>query len=107
MILTMRPSVLVTRRIYPEAIALLEQHADVDYNPTDDILSPADLLARAAGKHAIVSQLVDKFTPAVLAKVNVKIIANVAVGFDNIDVPAATVRGILVTNTPYVHTDTT
>ena len=107
MILTMQPSVLVTRRIYPEAIEYLKQHAEVDYNPTDDILSPADLLARAKGKQAIVSQLVDKFTPGVIAQLGVKIIANVAVGFDNIDIPAATGRGILVTNTPDVLTDTT
>ncbi len=103
----MRPSVLVTRRIYPEAIDLLKKHAEVDYNATDDILSPADLLSRARGKQAIVSQLVDKFTREVLAQIDVKIIANVAVGFDNIDVPAATERGILVTNTPDVLTDTT
>ena len=107
MILTMQPSVLVTRRIYPEAIEYLKQHAEVDYNPTDDILSPADLLARAKGKQAIVSQLVDKFTPGVIAQLGVRIIANVAVGFDNIDIPAATERGILVTNTPDVLTDTT
>ena len=107
MILTMRPSVLVTRRIYPEAIELLKQHTQVDYNATDDILSPAELLERAVGKDAIVSQLVDKFPREVLAQVGAKIIANVAVGFDNIDVPAATGRGILVTNTPDVLTDTT
>ncbi len=103
----MRPSVLVTRRIYPEAIDFLKQHAEVDYNSTDEILSPTELLARAKGKHAIVSQLVDKFTADVLAQIDVKIIANVAVGFDNIDVPAATGRRILVTNTPDVLTDTT
>jgi len=103
----MRPSVLVTRRIYPEAIEFLKQHAEVDYNSTDDIFSPAGLLSRAQGKDAIVSQLVDKFTRDVLAELSVKVIANVAVGFDNIDIPAATERSILVTNTPDVLTDTT
>ena len=103
----MRPTVLVTRRIYPEAIEFLKQHAEVEYNPTDDILSPADLLSRAKGKDAIIPQLVDKFTPEVLAQVDARVIANVAVGFDNIDIPAATGRGILVTNTPDVLTDTT
>jgi lactate dehydrogenase-like 2-hydroxyacid dehydrogenase len=103
----MRPSVLVTRRIYPEAIELLKKHAEVDYNSTDDILSRADLIERARGKTAIVSQLVDKFTRDVLAELDVKLIANVAVGFDNIDVAAATERGILVSNTPDVLTDTT
>jgi lactate dehydrogenase-like 2-hydroxyacid dehydrogenase len=105
----MKPGLLVTRRVYPEAIEYLKQHAEVDYNPTDETLSPADLLARALGKRAIVSQLVDKFTPEVIGRLDssVKVIANVAVGFDNIDVPAATGRGILVTNTPDVLTDTT
>src|SRR5579883_1798381 len=109
MILTMPASVLVTRRIYPEAIEFLKQHVEiVDYNPTDDILSPGALLERAKGKQAIVSQLVDKFTPDVIAQLDgLNIIANVAVGFDNIDVPAASERGILVTNTPDVLTDTT
>lgn len=107
MILAMRPSVLVTKRIYPEAIEFLKQHAEVDYNSSDDALSDSELIERARGKQAIVSQLVDRFTPEVLAQIGVKVIANVAVGFDNIDVPAATERGIMVTNTPGVLTDTT
>ncbi len=105
----MKPQILVTKRVYPEAIEYLKQHAEVDYEGTDDGLAAADLLARARGKQAIVSQLTDKFTPDVLAKLDgsVRVISNVAVGFDNIDVPAATERGILVTNTPDVLTDTT
>lgn len=103
----MLPSVLVTKRIYPEAIEFLKQHAEVDYVDNDDGLPANELIERARGKQAIVSQLVDRFTPDVLARIDVKIIANVAVGFDNIDVPAATERGILVTNTPGVLTDTT
>lgn len=107
MILAMPPSVLVTKRVYPEAIELLKAHADVDYVDNDDGLDANALIERARGKQAIVSQLVNKFTADVLSKIDVKIIANVAVGFDNIDVPAATRRGIMVTNTPGVLTDTT
>jgi lactate dehydrogenase-like 2-hydroxyacid dehydrogenase len=105
----MRPPVLVTKRIYPEAIEFLKQHAEIDYENTDDGLSPAQLLERARGKHAIVSQLTDKFTREVLGQLDpgVRVLANVAVGFDNIDVPAATERGVMVTNTPGVLTDTT
>jgi len=105
----MQPRVLVTKRVYPEAIEFLTQHAEVDYVSDDDGLSPAELLERARGKNAIVSQLVDKFTRDVIAQLDssVRIIANVAVGFDNIDVAAASERGILVTNTPDVLTDTT
>jgi lactate dehydrogenase-like 2-hydroxyacid dehydrogenase len=66
------------------------------------------LQERVRGKQAVVSQLTDKFTPAVIDALDgVKIIANVAVGFDNIDLAAATRKGILVTNTPDVLTETT
>jgi|SRR5579859_6279029 len=104
----MKPVVLVTKRIYPEAIAFLKEHVEVDYADSDDGLSAAELLARIRGKQGIVSQLTDKFSAAVIDQLDgVRIIANVAVGFDNIDVAAATRHGILVTNTPDVLTDTT
>ena len=104
----MKPAVLVTKRIYPEAIDLLRQHAEVDYENSDDGLPAEELLRRLQGKQAAVTQLTDKFTPEVLERLNgIRVIANVAVGFDNINVPAATRRGILVTNTPDVLTDTT
>lgn len=104
----MKPPILVTKRIYPEAIEYLKEHAEVDYANSDDGLPAEELLRRIRGKHAVVSQLTDKFTAAVLDQLaGVRIIANVAVGFDNIDVPAATQRKILVTNTPDVLTDTT
>jgi lactate dehydrogenase-like 2-hydroxyacid dehydrogenase len=104
----MKPSVLVTKRIYPEAIDYLQQHVELDYAATDDGLSAEELRERIRGKKAVVSQLTDKFPAAVIdALEGVRIIANVAVGFDNIDVAAATRRGILVTNTPEVLTDTT
>lgn len=104
----MQSSVLVTKRVYPEAIDYLKQHANVDYVSTDEGLTTAELIDRARGKQAIVSQLVDKFTPDVLDRLSgVRAIANVAVGFDNIDVPSASQHGILVTNTPDVLTDTT
>lgn len=104
----MKPHVLVTKRIYPEAIQYLEEHAKVDYCASDDGLPAEELLARIRGKQAVVSQLTDKFTAVVMDQLDgVRVIANVAVGFDNIDIPAATRRKILVTNTPDVLTDTT
>jgi lactate dehydrogenase-like 2-hydroxyacid dehydrogenase len=104
----MKPVVLVTKRIYPEAIEYLKQHAEVEYVESDDGLPAAELLERIRGKQAVVSQLTDKFSAPVIEKLDgLRIIANVAVGFDNIDVPAATRRNILVTNTPDVLTDTT
>lgn len=104
----MKPSVLVTKRIFPEAIAYLKEHCDIDYEETDDGLPNEQLLPRLRGKQAILAQLTNKFTPDVIDTLDgLKIIANVAVGFDNIDVAAATRKGILVSNTPDVLTDTT
>ncbi len=105
---SMKPAVLVTKRIFPQAIAYLKEHAEVDYAESDDGMSAEELARRIRGKEAVVSQLMDKFTPEVLAKLEgIRAIANVAVGYDNIDVPAATRMGILVTHTPDVLTDTT
>ena len=104
----MKPLVLVTKRIYPEAIEFLKQHVEVDYAESDDGLTAEELLERIRGKQGVVSQLTDKFSAPVIEQLDgMRIIANVAVGFDNIDVPAATRRKILVTNTPDVLTDTT
>lgn len=104
----MKNQVLVTKRIYPEAIELLKQHVEVDYVDSDEGLAAGELLRRLQGKQAIVSQLTDRFDAGVIEKLEgVRSISNVAVGFDNIDVAAATRKGILVTNTPDVLTDTT
>ena len=104
----MKPAILVTKRIYPEAIEYLRQRAEVDYEESDDGLSASQLAARMSGKQGVVSQLTDKFPAGVIEGLaGIRVIANVAVGYDNIDVAAATRRGILVTNTPEVLTDTT
>lgn len=104
----MKPAVLVTKRIYPEAVEYLKEHCEVDDVGSDDGLTAEELRARVRGKQAVVSQLTDRFSAAVIEGLEgVKIIANVAVGFDNIDVPAATRKEILVTNTPDVLTETT
>jgi lactate dehydrogenase-like 2-hydroxyacid dehydrogenase len=105
---TMKPAILVTKRIYPEAIELLRAHAEVEYVDSDDGLPASELAARIRGKQGVVSQLTDKFDAAFIATLDgLRVIANVAVGYDNIDVPAATRKRILVTNTPDVLTDTT
>ena len=104
----MRAHVLVTKRIYPEAVEYLRARYEVDYVGTDEGLTAGELRARVAGKQAVISQLTDKFDAGVIESLEgVRIIANVAVGFDNIDIPAATRRGILVSNTPDVLTETT
>ncbi|HEX6896419.1 MAG TPA: D-glycerate dehydrogenase [Bryobacteraceae bacterium] len=104
----MKPAVLVTKRIYPEAVEYLREHCEVDYVATDDGLTAVELAARLRDKQGVISQLTDHFTADVIEGLEVlMIIANVAVGFDNIDVAAATRKGILVTNTPDVLTETT
>ena len=100
--------VLVTKHVYPEAITLLEKACEVEYHDSRTGMPPEELVRRLAGKDAIVCQLTDKMSAAVMdAAPELKVIANVAVGFDNIDVPAATERGIVATNTPGVLTETT
>lgn len=103
-----RPKILITKRVFPEGIALLEPHADLDYVATDDGLTPSEFVARARGKQAILSQITDRLSSDVIAQLEgVKIIAQIAVGYDNIDVRAANDAGILVSNTPGVLDDTT
>lgn len=108
MSLLMKPSVLVTKRIFPEALEYLRQHAEVEYHDSQESYPPDELLNRLKTKDGAVSQLTDKFTAAVMqALPKLRVIANVAVGFDNIDIQAATERNIIVTNTPGVLTETT
>jgi gluconate 2-dehydrogenase len=101
-------AILVTKRMFPETVAFLQQHAEVDYQATEDGLSSAELIERARGKRAIVSQFTDSLAKEVIAQMDgLGMIAHVGVGYDNIDIPAATARGILVSNTPGVLDDTT
>ena len=98
-------SVLVTRRVYKEAVDFLQQYAGVDYVSNDTGLSPSELILRARGKQAIICHLTDMFRADVLSQLEgVRVISNVGVGFDNVDIAAATERGILVANTPGINT---
>lgn len=104
-----KPQILVTRRIFREGLELLRAEARVDYHDADVSLPAEELQRRAHGCHALVSQLSDPVTGALMdaAGAGLRVIAQVAVGYDNVDVGAATERGIVVTHTPDVLTDTT
>jgi glyoxylate reductase len=102
---SIRPRVLLTRRIPSSAFEKLEARCDVDLNDRGS-LSPDELKRRIADTDGLICVVTDKITPDVLeAGANLKVVANIAVGYDNIDVPAATSRGIVVTNTPDVLTE--
>ena len=104
----MIPGILVSRHVFPEAIEILEPVAEIQYHDSSTGLTPEELRAAIVGKQAVVCQLTDRIDAAFMdSGSDLKVIANVAVGFDNIDIPAATERGIVVTNTPGVLTDTT
>ena len=97
-----KPSVLVTRRLPSSVIARLEETCDVDLYSGSTAITREELLRRVAGKDALVCLLTDTIDAAVLdaAGLQLKIVANVAVGYNNIDVPACRARGVAVTNTP-------
>ncbi len=103
-----RPRVVVTRRIPHDGIALLQTVFAVDENADDHPYTPNELAQRAADADAIVSLLTDRIDEALLARCpRLRVVANVAVGYDNIDVAAATRHNVAVTNTPGVLTDAT
>ncbi len=103
-----KPTVVVTRAIPLAALDLLARHFVVDANEADRSYTPEALVSHAAGADAMVALLTDRIDDAFLAQCpKLKVVANVAVGYDNIDVAAAARRNILVTNTPGVLTDAT
>ena len=101
------PRALVTRKLPSSVIAKLEAVADVDLYVGTKAISREELLERVKGKDAIVCLLTDAIDTAVLdaAGPQLKIVANVAVGYNNVDVAACRARSVAVTNTPDVLTN--
>jgi glyoxylate reductase len=103
-----KPRVLITREIPIEAVNRLKEHFAVDSNQKDLPVSARQLLQKLKGKDGVITLSTDVITEAVLAKnPQLKIVSNVAVGYNNLDVQAATQRGVMMTNTPGVLDDTT
>jgi glyoxylate reductase len=104
----MKSKILITRQVFPEIVALLSQKFEVDHNLSDDIFSADVLRARAQGCSGVVACLTEKIDAAFFdACPTVKVVSNIAVGYNNIDVTEASKRGVMVTNTPGVLDDTT
>ncbi|MGZ8210317.1 MAG: 2-hydroxyacid dehydrogenase [Burkholderiales bacterium] len=104
----MKPTVLVTREVFDETLEYLGRYCDVDANQQDIALAPDELAKRAGNKDAVVCSLTDRIDAAFIERCRkLKVVANIAVGYNNIDVAACTRRGIMATNTPGVLDDST
>ncbi|MBT2679050.1 D-glycerate dehydrogenase [Bacillus sp. ISL-35] len=105
----MKPYIFITRRLPEETIVELTEQFEVKMWEHEDIPAPREvMLAEAKKASGMITMLSDKIDEELLsAGKNLKVVANLAVGFDNIDLKAATERGIIVTNTPDVLTETT
>ncbi|MBN1222243.1 MAG: D-glycerate dehydrogenase [Candidatus Aminicenantes bacterium] len=104
----MKPKVLVTHRLLPEAWDFLMKHAELELGTEGAYLPKDDLIAKIKDKEGLLPLLTAPIDRDVMdAAPGLKIIANCAVGYDNIDTGYAKKKGIMVTNTPGVLTETT
>jgi glyoxylate reductase len=104
----MKPRVLVTRKLLPEALAYLREHAEVEGGESVQGLSRQDLKDKIRNKDGLLSLLVDRIDSEVIeAAPRLRMIANCAVGVDNIDLEAARRRRVMVSNTPGILTEAT
>ena len=103
-----KPAVLVARAIFPEVLQQLQQVFDVDYHGGADPLTQAELRQRLQGKAGALTTGSERIDgPLIGACPDLKIVANMAVGYNNFDVDAMTKARVLATNTPDVLTETT
>jgi glyoxylate reductase len=104
----MAKSVLISNVLPQEARALIPKDIAVDFNDSDMPIAKAELIRRLRGKDGLICHIISTVDDEVLAAApTLKVVSNVAVGFNNIDVAAARKRSIVVTNTPDVLTETT
>lgn len=102
-------NVYVTRELPKAALDFLRENTDtMDLNPDDRFLTPEEFVANIRGRDGVLCTLNNRIDAEVMDAVpTVKVFANFAVGYNNIDVPAATERKVVITNTPGVLTDAT
>ena len=104
----MKPKTLVTREVFDETLAYLGGHCDVESNQQDVPFDPDTLARKLADKDGVVCCLTDRIDAKLLERCpQLRVVANVAVGYNNIDLAACTARGIIATNTPGVLDDST
>jgi glyoxylate reductase len=103
-----RPSILISRLLPEAAVRLARSRAEVDAYAHDRPMPRVELLERLAGKDGLVCVISETIDEALLAaRPGLRVVSNVAVGYNNVDVAACTRRGVVVTNTPDVLTETT
>ncbi len=107
--MSVKPVVLVTRKLPPKVEERLRHDYEARLNPDDRLYSKDELIAQAQGAQAILPCHTEHFSADVFQQLpaEVKIIANFSVGFDHVDVEAARKKGVVVTNTPDVLSDAT
>ena len=104
----MKPKILIARAVFPEVIARLAQYFEVESNPSDDIWTKDQFIEKLKGKQGVFTTGGERIDAEVLAACpGLKICANMAVGYNNFDVPAMTAAGVQATNAPDVLTETT
>jgi gluconate 2-dehydrogenase len=102
------PRVLVARAIFPQTLQRLRNHVNVEENAGDEVFTPAQLIERLQGMQGVLTTGSERIDAALLAACpELRVVANMAVGYNNIDIPACTAAGVLATNTPDVLTETT
>ena len=104
----MTPTILVSGHLTDDILSLLAQECDVRANREDRPMGRADLLEAVAGADGFLSMITDAVDAELMdAAPRLRVVSNMAVGYNNIDVAAATARGIVVTNTPGILTEAT
>jgi glyoxylate reductase len=104
----MAKSILISNVLPAEARRVIPQEIAVDYNDSGQPMPRVEFIRRLQGKDGLICHIISAIDDELLAACpGLKVVANVAVGYNNIDVAAATARGIVVTNTPEVLTDAT
>lgn len=103
-----KPSILITRAVFSEVVAKLAQNFEVESNSQDEVWSKAELIRRLQGKHGVFTFGLERIDAEVLSACpQLKICANMTVGYNNFDLPAMTAAGVVATNAPDVLTETT
>lgn len=104
----MKPRIFVTRAIFPDVLDRLRMHFDVLDNQEDIPLASEEFVRRMAGRQGVLSNTSDRIDAAIIAQLpELKAVCNMAVGYNNLDIPALTAAGIVATNTPDILTEST